>query len=87
MSIRCCTAVSSGRLKNGGESLNELVTHKPAKAEVGDPWLADAEIALFESPTEELANLSVDEVMSGYYQQLGTVWDGGEMLLDNRRMP
>jgi acetoacetate decarboxylase len=73
--------------KNGGESLNELVTHKPAKAEVGDPWLADAEIALFESPTEELANLSVDEVMSGYYQQLGTVWDGGEMLLDNRRMP
>ena len=71
--------------KDGGESLNELVTHKPAKAEAGDPWVADATLELFESPCEELADLPVREIMGGYYQQMGTMWDGGEMLLDNRR--
>lgn len=70
--------------KGGPDSLNELITHKPIKADVGLPWIADAELRLFESPIEELAGLPVNEIMGGYYQQLGTVWDGGELLLDAR---
>ena len=40
----------------------------------------DAELRLFESPTEELARLSVDEIIGGYYRQVGVVWDGGRTL-------
>jgi acetoacetate decarboxylase len=71
--------------KGGRDSLNELVTHKPARADVGKPWVADAEIRLYASPIEELASIEVDEVLGGYYQQMGTMWDGGERLHDSRR--
>jgi len=39
--------------------------------------LGDAELRLFDSPTEELSNLSVDEIIGGYYRQVGVVWNGG----------
>ncbi|KIP51633.1 acetoacetate decarboxylase family protein [Leucobacter komagatae] len=66
--------------KGQPDSLDELITHGPIRAEGSKPWLADAELRLFDSPVEELANVKVDEVLGGYYQQLGTVWDGGTLL-------
>jgi acetoacetate decarboxylase len=38
------------------------------------------ELRLFESPTEELARLEVEEVIGGYYRQVGVVWNGGRSL-------
>ena len=38
------------------------------------------EVTLFGSPTEELAELPVREVIGGYYRQVGVVWDGGRTL-------
>jgi acetoacetate decarboxylase len=40
----------------------------------------DAALELFESPTEELADLEVDEVIGGYFRQVGVTWDGGTVL-------
>ena len=38
------------------------------------------DLRLFESPTEELARLEVDEIIGGYYRQVGVKWDGGATL-------
>ncbi|HLX51530.1 MAG TPA: acetoacetate decarboxylase family protein [Streptosporangiaceae bacterium] len=43
-------------------------------------WRGDATLELFGSPTEELARLTVDEVIGGYYRQVGVTWDGGSVL-------
>ena len=38
------------------------------------------QLRLFDSPTEELAQLEVREIIGGYYRQVGVVWDGGRCL-------
>ncbi|MFD1050654.1 acetoacetate decarboxylase family protein, partial [Kibdelosporangium lantanae] len=43
-------------------------------------WSGDAELSLFEAPTEELAVLRVDEVIGAYYRQVGVTWNGGRVL-------
>jgi acetoacetate decarboxylase len=58
----------------------ELVESGSAAADLGQAWRGDAELRLFESPTEELARLEVHEIIGGYYRQLGVVWDGGRTL-------
>ena len=41
----------------------------------------DAELQLCDSPWDELASaLPVRELISGYYLQVGTSWDGGTTL-------
>lgn len=40
----------------------------------------EAELELFEAPTEELARLEVREPIAAYYRQVGVVWDGGRLL-------
>lgn len=42
--------------------------------------MVTSDLRLFESPTEELAALEVDEIIGGYYRQIGVVWNGGETL-------
>jgi acetoacetate decarboxylase len=39
------------------------------------------ELELFDSPWDEVASaLPVREIISGYYRQVGTSWDGGATL-------
>ncbi|MEU8248091.1 acetoacetate decarboxylase family protein [Nonomuraea sp. NPDC048916] len=63
-----------------GPALDELIATSGASFEGGQAWAGDAEIELFEAPTEELAGLTVDEVIGGYYRQVGTTWNGGTLL-------
>ena len=65
-----------------GDALDELIQSGSASVEGGQAWRGDAELELFESPTEELAGLAVDEVISGYYRQVGVTWNGGRVLAE-----
>ncbi|WP_433375982.1 acetoacetate decarboxylase family protein [Streptosporangium sp. CA-115845] len=64
----------------GALALDELVVTGAASFEGGQAWQGDAEIELFDAPTEELAGLAVDEIIGGYYRQVGVVWNGGTLL-------
>ncbi|HSN06994.1 MAG TPA: acetoacetate decarboxylase family protein [Candidatus Angelobacter sp.] len=64
-----------------GWALDEVVTMSGVDFEGGPSWAADAELALFDSPWDELASaLPVREVIGGYYRQVGTSWNGGTTL-------
>ncbi|MFC4911315.1 acetoacetate decarboxylase family protein [Actinomadura gamaensis] len=64
----------------GAPALDELVESGASGFEAGQAWRGDAELRLFEAPTEELASLHVDEIIGAYYRQVGVVWDGGRKL-------
>lgn len=66
--------------RDGGDSLAELIASGSASVEAGPAWRGDASLELFESPTEELAELRVHELIGGYYRQVGVTWDGGSVL-------
>ncbi|MFV0462543.1 MAG: acetoacetate decarboxylase family protein [Nostocoides sp.] len=63
-----------------GDGYRELISSGISDFEGGQAWTGDVELRLFDSPTEELASLSVEEIIGGYYRQIGTVWSGGERL-------
>lgn len=65
---------------DGSDSFAELVTMRGYDGEVADVWAADAEIELFESPTEELALLAGAEMIGGFYHKVGVSWKGGRTL-------
>ncbi len=69
--------------KGRGLALDELIESSAASFEGGQPWAGDAELELFEAPTEELARLAVREPIAAYYRQVGVVWDGGRLLESN----
>jgi len=58
----------------------ELIDSGSSEFEAGPAWDGDADLRLFESPTEELDRLRVDEIIGGYYRQVGVVWNGGRSL-------
>jgi acetoacetate decarboxylase len=66
--------------KDGGPALDELVESGVAAVEAGQAWAGDAELELFDSPTEELSRLEVREPIAAYVRQVGVVWDGGRRL-------
>ena len=63
-----------------GDAYAELISSGGASFEGGPVWTGDVDVRLFDSPTEELADLSVDEVIGGYYRQVGVIWNGGATL-------
>lgn len=63
-----------------GDAYTELISSGASAFEGGQSWQGDVDLRIFESPTEELARLEVDEVIGGYYRQVGVVWDGGTSL-------
>jgi acetoacetate decarboxylase len=65
---------------SGGDAYAELIESAGASFEGGPSWSGDVELRLFDSPTEELSRLSVDEVIGGYYRQIGVTWNGGRSL-------
>jgi acetoacetate decarboxylase len=67
----------------GSDAFAELIESGAAEVEAGPAWSGDADLRLFDSPTEELAALEVHEVIGGYFRQVGVVWDGGTVLARN----
>ena len=64
-----------------GWALDEVLTMSGASFEAGPAWKCDASLDLFDSPWDEVASaLPVREIISGYYRQVGTSWDGGTTL-------
>ncbi|CAM5302154.1 acetoacetate decarboxylase [Streptomyces alboniger] len=63
-----------------GLALDELVASGAAAFEGGQAWSGEAELDLFHAPTEELADLAVEEPIGAYYRQVGVVWNGGTLL-------
>ncbi|MBM2614607.1 acetoacetate decarboxylase family protein [Actinoplanes sp. LDG1-06] len=72
--------VYPGIERGASDSYGELISSGAAEFQGGQAWGGDVELRLFESPTEELARLRVDEIIGGYYRQVGVVWDGGRTL-------
>jgi acetoacetate decarboxylase len=66
--------------KGAPDALSELIASGSANFEAGPAWRGDATLELFESPTEEIADLEVREIIGGYYRQVGVTWDGGSVL-------
>jgi acetoacetate decarboxylase len=68
-------------IDGSGLAHDELIESGAAEVAIGQTWRADVDhLALLDSPTEELAALAPVEVLSGYYRQLGVVWNGGRTL-------
>lgn len=65
---------------DGTNSMDELVTMRGYDGEVADVWAGDAEIELYDSPTEDLALLQGAEMIGGYYHKVGVSWKGGTTL-------
>lgn len=61
-------------------ALDELVESGAASFEADQAWSAEADLRLFHSPTEELADLVPDELIGAYYRQVGVCWNGGRKL-------
>jgi acetoacetate decarboxylase len=68
---------------DGSESMDEMITSSGYDAEVADVWAADAEIALYDSPTEEVADLEPEEIIGGFYHRVGVSWKSGTTLRRN----
>jgi acetoacetate decarboxylase len=66
--------------RDGGDSLNELVTMSGYDVEVGPCFAGDATIAFHESPVEELTSLAPIEMIGGFWREVGTSWNGGTTL-------
>lgn len=62
------------------DAYNELISSQGASFERGQAWTGDADLRLFSAPTEEVDRLTVDEVIGGYFCQVGVVWNGGHTL-------
>lgn len=65
---------------DGTDALDELVTMRGFDGVVSEIWAADAELALGESPFEELARLEPLQVIGAYYHRVATSWREGTTL-------
>lgn len=72
-----------GIAKGSPDAYAELIASGSSSFEAGPAYSGDVELELFESPTEELHRLEVQEIIGGYYRQVGVVWDGGKTLATN----
>lgn len=65
---------------DGTDSLDELVTMRGFDAELGPCFAGDAELDVFDAPTEELTRLAPWEMIGGYWRSVGTSWRQGTTL-------
>jgi len=75
--------VLPGIERGAADAFAQLIRSGSAEVEAGQAWAGDAELRLFDAPTEELAALEVDEIIGGYFRQVGVVWNGGTVLADD----
>ena len=69
--------IMPGIAKGSPDRLNELIVSSSARFEAGQAYRGTATLELFPSPSEELAQLGIEEYIGGYFRQVGAVWDGG----------
>jgi len=62
---------------DGRDSLDELVTMRGFDVELGPVYSGDAELVLYDNPTEELDRFGEIEIIGGYYRQVGNSMAGG----------
>lgn len=67
-------------IEGQGDAFAELISTGASAFEGGQAWRGDADLRLYEAPTEELAELRVEEIIGGYYRQVGVQWNGGRSL-------
>jgi len=66
-----------------GNSLDQLITMGGVDADLGQPWRGDAELTLGDSEWDELNSiLPVQEILGGYYREVGVTFNGGSLLAD-----
>lgn len=65
---------------DGRDSLSEVVTMSGVNLELGPAYQGTATLELFDSPTEELADLAPREIIGGYFRSVGTTFAGGVTL-------
>jgi hypothetical protein len=64
--------------------VDEIIATGAASGEGGPAFRASVDhFQLFESPTEELDRIAPQEIIGGYYRQVGVQWNGGRLLHDN----
>jgi hypothetical protein len=67
-------------IEGHGDAFAELISTGASSFQGGQSWRGDADLTLFEAPTEELASLEIEEIIGGYYRQVGVEWNGGRSL-------
>ena len=79
--------VYPGIAAGSADAYVELVESGASEFDAGPAWSGEVQLELFDSPTEELSRLTVEEVIGGYYRQVGVVWNGGRSLADLTHSP
>lgn len=64
----------------GRPSLDELVTMRSQDVELGPVWTGRPTVTLHDAPSEELAALRPEEMIAGYWRQVGATFDGGSVV-------
>jgi acetoacetate decarboxylase len=66
-----------------GNSLDQLITMSGVDLDLGEPWQGTADLELADSPWDELASiLPIEEIIGGYYREVGVTFNGGKLLMD-----
>jgi acetoacetate decarboxylase len=74
------TGDSADESESGGDAFAELIESGASEFAGGQAWRGEVDLRLFDAPTEELARFEVEEIIGGYYRQVGVVWNGGTSL-------
>lgn len=68
---------------DGRDSLDELVTMSGFDADLGPIYCGDADLRLYDNPTEDLSRLAPDQIIGAYYRQVGNSMGPGTTLEAN----
>ncbi|WP_144094805.1 acetoacetate decarboxylase family protein [Croceicoccus sediminis] len=68
---------------DGTQSLNEVVTMSSFDVELGRCFKGDFDLSYFDSPVEELLDITPDEKIAGYWHEVGASWKAGTTLSRN----
>jgi acetoacetate decarboxylase len=72
--------------KDAGMSLDQLITMGGTDVEIGQTWKGDAELHLGDSQWDELHSiLPVEEIIGGYYREIGVTFKGVDLLADRSK--
>jgi len=67
-----------------GMSFSQIITMGGVDLDLGPAYKGDAELHLWDSPWDQPASLlPVDDIIAGYYREVGTTFAGGTLLEDN----
>ena len=66
-----------------GNSLDQLIAMGGVDADLGQAWVGDAELKLSDTEWDELNSiLPVQEILGGYYREVGVTFNGGNLIAD-----